>query len=95
MLSREARLQGYAQAGNDFLADRIEGLFRHISNEQDKALHNVILEEVILMIGSEEETKKQFFQTIAHRILEKRTKEKARWSFVKIVAERLNKLRKG
>ncbi len=89
MLTREALLQGYRLAGTDFLADRLEGMFRHIATEQDKALHNAVLEEVISMIGDDSETQKRFFRVVAYRL----SKERKRKSFVKIVAERLRKLK--
>lgn len=92
MLNREARLAGYMQAGEDFLADRIEGLFRHIVTEQDKALHNAILEEVLSMTGDDESVVKLFFRSIAHKLLTKRKRKQNLFS--KIVAKSIFSVRR-
>ena len=88
----KALADAYRRAGSDFLAYNLERLFRHIATEQDKASHNNMLEEVMLMVGDEP---KNVFQRLAETMLKKRTQEKKRRSFIKMVADILRIEAKG
>jgi len=82
----------YRRAGEDFLATRLEGMFREIKTPDDIALHNVILKEVMLMI---DDTKKgealMFYRILAHSLLEKEAKR----GFLKKVAKSIFSVAKG
>ena len=78
----------YRRAGYDFLASRLEGLFRKISNDEDIALHNVIQKEVMSMVGDQPV---KFFQALAHKVLEERAKR----SFRQMVSESILGVAKG
>ena len=75
----------YGMAGEDFLAHRLQGMFRELKSPESIALHNVIQEEVMLMLGPDVEVAGKMYRLIAHALL----KKKARWSFRKIVASAL------
>ncbi len=87
MLSGKLLSAGYSQAGTDFLADRLEGMFRIIVSEEDKALHNVIQREVWLMVGDSKAEANKFYRTLAGSILEKKLERKAKKNFLGKVAE--------
>lgn len=90
MLSGRARLQAYSLAGSDFLADRIADMFQVIETKEQQALHNVILEEVMSMIGDDTETRKMFFRCIAHKMLAQKRK-----TFINYVVESIKLIGKG
>jgi len=71
----------YRRAGNDFLAQRLEGLFRVLKTPEDVALHNSIQEEVMKLVAGEP---LKFYRLIAYELLEKKM---VRRTFRKIVAE--------
>ena len=75
-------LAGYEQAGNDFLASRLEGAFRLLKTQEDVALHNVIVEEILAMVTGKENVNR-FYRLMARSLLEKQAKR----SFLKMVAE--------
>lgn len=56
----------YRRAGEDFLAYRLEKMFRKIETPADIALHNDVLAEAMLII---DDNPKVFFQTLAHKML--------------------------
>lgn len=58
--------RAYQQAGQNFLAYRLEKLFVRIETPADIALHNDILAEVLQIIAGEE---KGFFRDMAEIIL--------------------------
>ena len=64
-------IAGYRRAGNDFLADRLEGMFRLLKTPEDVGLHNAIVTEVLLMVGSDTENVNRFYRLLAERILAK------------------------
>jgi hypothetical protein len=74
MLSGKALLLGYQQAGPEFLADRLQGMFNIIETKEDVALHNVVLQEVLKMLGSDKETQKRFYQILSNDILAQKAK---------------------
>ncbi len=80
---------GYRQAGEDFLAGTLRGMFRPIVTPEDMALHNLILGQVLLMVGEEP---RQFFRTLAHEIL---LEKKAKKSLLKKVAKSIMSVVKG
>lgn len=59
-------IRGYQSAGRDFLAYRLQRLFFHIQTPDDIALHNDVLEEVMVLI---EHDPKSFFQWFADELL--------------------------
>lgn len=71
----------YRRAGNDFLARRIEGMFRVLKTPEDVALHNSIQKEIMEMVAGEP---LKFYRLIAYELLEKKM---VRRTFRKIVAE--------
>jgi hypothetical protein len=73
MLDGKSISAAYGRAGSDFLANRLEGMFREIKTPEDIALHNVILKEVIAMIGDQPV---KFYRVLAHSILLKESKAK-------------------
>ena len=75
-------LAGYERAGNDFLASRLEGAFRLLKTQDDVALHNVIVEEILAMVTGKENVNR-FYRLMARSLLEKQAKR----SFLKMVAE--------
>ena len=80
----------YRRAGNDFLAQRLEGMFRVLKTPEDIALHNVIQKEIMLMVGDEPI---QFYRALAFRLLDGR--KKARRKFRRWVAEAIMGVSKG
>lgn len=62
----KALIAAYRRAGADFLAIRLEGMFRTIVTPEDMALHNIVLQEVLAMVGDDP---KRFFQTLSHKVL--------------------------
>ena len=83
MLDGKTLREGYSRAGNDFLADRLEGLFRLLKSPEDIALHNAIVEEVLRMVGHDKGKANRFYRLMARGILE----EYAGKRFRKIIAE--------
>lgn len=79
----------YGMAGEDFLAYKLQGMFRELKSPESIALHNVIQEEVMLMLGPDVEDAGKMYRLIAHAVLKKRAKKKVRWSFRRIVANAL------
>ena len=75
----KALLTGYRMAGADFLATEIEGMFRNIVTDEDKALHNMTLQKVLAMLGPDP---KLFFKELARK-----TTEIKRKSYARMVAE--------
>ncbi len=49
-IHRELLIDAYKNAGDDFLALRLEALFTKIETEADKVRHNDILADVLLMV---------------------------------------------
>ena len=90
MLSGRARLEAYHAAGSDFLADRIADMFQKIETKEQQALHNVIFDEVMSMIGNDPDVQKMFFQSIAHKMLDQKRK-----TFIKYVVESIKLIGKG
>ena len=74
----------YYRAGEDFLAFRLEKMFRVIRTEADIALHNDMLSEVLLMIDDKPD---EFFRGLAHKILNR--EKKAKKSFLSMISEQL------
>ena len=60
--------RAYHQAGADFLAYRLEKLFVRIETQDEIALHNDVLKEVLLIVHGEE---KSFFESMSDAILYK------------------------
>ena len=79
-------LSAYSRAGHDFLAAKLEGMFRRIETEEDKALHNVIQKEVMLMVGSQQKEVNKFYRLLAEMLL---TDNVVRKRFREMVAEAL------
>ncbi len=75
MLNGKLLSKGYRRAGSDFLANRLEGMFRILETPEDVALHNVVMEEVLEMVGSEKINANRFFKVLAHNILVKEAKQ--------------------
>ncbi len=75
MLNGKLLAEGYRRAGSDFLANRLEGMFRILKTPEDVALHNVVMGEILQMVGSEKVDANKFFKVLAHNILEKEAKE--------------------
>ena len=71
MLDGKTLIEGYSRAGNDFLADRLEGLFRLLKSPEDIALHNAIVQEVLRMVGLDKGKANRFYRLMAGRILDK------------------------
>lgn len=90
MLSGRKKLEAFDRAGSDFLADRLADMFQKIETSEQQALHNVILEEMMSMIGDDTSTRKMFFQALAHKILDQKRK-----SFIKKVVETIFLVAKG
>ena len=70
--------RGYNQAGEDFLAVKLAKLFTRIETDEDIALHNDMLTDVLEIIQGEEET---FFKGIAHMTLYEPMDRRKRWIF--------------
>lgn len=83
---------GYREAGSDFLATRLDGMFRQLKTPEDVALHNLLQREVMLMVGDEPV---MFLQSITHTLLRKRAQKKKRRKFRRIVAESILGVAKG
>ncbi len=83
MLDGKTLREGYERAGNDFLADRLEGLFRLLKTPEDIALHNVIAKEVVRMVGLDKESANRFYRLLARGILQR----EAGKEFRRIIAE--------
>ena len=83
----KALLNGYRMAGSDFLATEIEGMFRNIVTPEDIALHNITLQKVLAMLGSDP---KLFFKELARRSIEAKRK-----SYARMVAETIFITSKG
>ncbi len=79
-------ISAYSRAGTDFLASRLEGMFREIKDDEDKALHNVIQKEVMLMVGSQQKGANKFYRLLAEMLL---TDKVVRKRFSEMVAEAL------
>ncbi len=90
MLSGRARIEAYHRAGSDFLADRIADMFQKIETKEQQALHNVILDEVMSMIGNDPDVQKMFFQSIAQKMLDQKRK-----TFINYVVESIKLIGKG
>lgn len=74
--------QAYRRAGNDFLAEDLECMFRVIKTPEDIALHNVIQKKVFKMIGQDKADANLFYRRLSRRLLEKRAKR----SFLKMLS---------
>ncbi len=81
----------YRRAGDDFLASTLSGMFRHIVTPEDIATHNLILDQVLLMVG-DESGRIKFLRTLAHEIL---LEKKAKISLLKKVAKSIMSVAKG
>ena len=90
MLSGRARLSAYHAAGNDLFADRIADMFQKIETKEQQALHNVIFDEVMSMVGNDPDVQKMFFQSIAHKMLDQKRK-----TLIKYVVESIKLRGKG
>ena len=90
MLSGRATIEAYGRAGSDFLADRIADMFQKIETKEQQALHNVILDEVMTMIGNDPANQKKFYQHLAHKIIEQKKK-----TWLKYVCESIMLIAKG
>ncbi len=82
MMDGKELLASYERAGNDFLASRLEGAFRLLKTQEDVALHNVIVEEILAMVSGKEKVN-TFYRLMARSLFEKQAKR----SFLKIAAE--------
>ncbi len=93
----KAKASAYRRAGIDFLGSRLEGMFRALTTPEDIALHNVIQQEVMLIVGKDEVIK--FYQTLANILLQERAKKKREKRtikrFAKMVAESILSVAKG
>ncbi len=83
----KALASAYSRAGTDFLANRLEGMFRVIKTQEDIALHNIVQKEVFLMVGESRPEIGKFYRLLAGRILAKREETKTKESFLKKVAD--------
>lgn len=86
----KATSAAYRRAGNDFLAQRFEGMFRQLKTPEDIALHNVIQKEIMSMVGDEPV---QFYRALAYRMLDGR--KKTRRTFRQWVAGAVMGVSKG
>jgi hypothetical protein len=68
----------YNNAGKTLLAHRLQHVFHPITTEADKALHNEILAEVLLIIDDKERT---FMNGLTDLILYKRIPKQKRFLF--------------
>ncbi len=82
MMDGKELLAGYERAGNDFLAYRLEPMFRQLKSPEDVALHNVVQQEVMAMVTGKDNVNR-FYRLMARSLIEKQAKR----SFLKIAAE--------
>lgn len=45
--------RGYANAGDDFLAEKLKKIFCPINTEEDRYLHNEMIRDLMMLIGPE------------------------------------------
>lgn len=76
----------YRRAGTDFLAVKLMAMFSHIKTDEDKARHNIILHDVLAMLGDEKE-RLRFYQLLAGTILESSEIKKRRVVLSRMVAK--------
>ena len=67
--------RSYQKAGSDFLAVRLVRLFTKIKTEEDRVLHNDMLNDVLAIIRGEEET---FFRSMAENMFYRKVDRKGR-----------------
>ena len=73
----------YRRAGQDFLAGDLESMFRVLKTDEDIALHNHMVKKMVRMVGQDKAQVNLFYRTVAHRLLQKKTKR----SFLKLLGE--------
>ena len=80
---RELLKDAYAAAGVDFLAYKLKRVFMRIETPEDIALHNDVLDEMLIMIEAD---MPGFFRKLANIVL-RREPKKASW--LKKIAENI------
>ncbi len=95
----KAIASAYRRAGIDFLAYKLEPMFRKLETPEEVALHNALYGEIILMVGKSKAEVNLFYRVLANTILAKWAKKKKEKktikSFAKMVAESILSVAKG
>ena len=94
----KAIASAYRRAGIDFLAYKLEPMFRKLETPEEVALHNALYGEIILMVGKSKAEANLFYRVLANTRLTKRVKKKAKRtirSVAKMVAESILSVAKG
>jgi hypothetical protein len=65
-------VKAYSNAGQDYLAYRLRNIFRKVTNPDEIALHNEMIEEVRLMVEADSQI---FFRGLAGIILHRESKK--------------------
>lgn len=63
---RKVLVEGYKHAGPDFLAIRLTRIFSKIETEQDRVLHNDMIDDLIALLGDK---KPEFLKPVAEEII--------------------------
>ena len=93
-MEKETLSAAYRRAGIDFLAVKLMAMFQPLHNPEGVAAHNIIVHDVICMLGTEAD-RVRCYQIIAGAFMEEAPAKKSRRGICKIIAESILGVSKG
>ena len=97
-MDKETLTNQYGRAGVDFLAVKLAAMFSTIKTDEDRARHNAILTDVMIMLG-DGKSQMTVFKQVAGAIIREaemdRRRKKARFRLGRMVADRILSIGKG
>ncbi len=97
-MSKDKVTSQYRRAGKEFLATKHMQMFRRIETPEDMARHNVILHDVLIMMG-DEPNRWKIYEQIAGAFLHETPRQKKQKNlllrFGRMAADRILSIGKG
>ena len=93
-MEKETLSAAYRRAGIEFLALKLMAVFKPLNTPEDIAAHNIIIHDVVSMLG-DEKTRWAGYQIMGGAIIERALVKRSRRDVCKIVAESILGISKG